>query len=178
MTMDAAPRERNPFLEAVGRVTVAGAELDLSLRQLLGSIAHEPTLLMYANAASTSQLIELCELALRVGHLAAEDVTAISACLKSANDFRKQRNTIVHGLFGPDESGTGLEAVMPRRKSWGYQASAVSIEQMEKLADEVVVLQARMFRAGWNASAARFPGMSKLPPLVPGQQVNGVTVPE
>ena len=62
MTTDAVTRERNPFFEAVGRVTVAGAELDFSLKGLLGAIAHEPTLIMYANSQSTSKLIELCNL--------------------------------------------------------------------------------------------------------------------
>lgn len=178
MTTDAAPRERNPFLEAIGRVTMVGAELDFSLRHLLGCIALEPTLLMYANAASTNQLIEFCELALKIGHFAAEDASEIAACLKRADDFRKQRNTVVHGLFMPDESGAGVEAVMPQRKSWGYRASTVSVEHMEKLADEVALLRDSMFRAGWNAQAAKLPGMRRMPPPTPGQQVNGVTVPE
>ncbi|MGP4090746.1 hypothetical protein [Streptomyces sp. KR55] len=57
MTSDATPRERNPFFEAVGRVTVAGAELDFSLRQLLGTIAPEPTLLLSANTEGCARLI-------------------------------------------------------------------------------------------------------------------------
>ncbi|MFJ9483588.1 hypothetical protein ACIRRI_53385 [Streptomyces mirabilis] len=43
-------RERNPFLEAVRRVTLTGAELDISLKGLLGAIAFEPTLIMHANS--------------------------------------------------------------------------------------------------------------------------------
>ncbi|MET8453500.1 hypothetical protein [Streptomyces sp. NPDC005209] len=58
-------------------MTLAGGELDFSLRHLLGAITHEPTLIMYANAANTSQLIEFCKLALKVGHLASEDVAEI-----------------------------------------------------------------------------------------------------
>ncbi|MEU0253296.1 hypothetical protein ABZ299_12470 [Streptomyces sp. NPDC006184] len=175
MTTDAAPRERNPFLEAVGRVTLAGGELDFSLRHLLGAIAHEPTLLMHANAANTSQLIELCKLALKVGHIAAEDVEAIQSCLARAEKFRNRRNTIVHGLFAPAESGVGMETMNPAKKALGYHTSAVTVEEMEALADEVAVLRDDMFRAGWNASSAKLPGMGRLPPRIPGQKVNGVT---
>ncbi|MFD8219269.1 hypothetical protein ACFV2U_37650 [Streptomyces sp. NPDC059697] len=70
ITLNNSPeRERNPFLEAVGRVTLAGAELDISLKGLLGAVAFEPTLIMYANSQNTSRLIEFCKLALTVGHL-------------------------------------------------------------------------------------------------------------
>jgi hypothetical protein len=123
MTTDAAPRERNPFLEAVGRVTVAGAELDFGLRSLLGAIAHEPTLLMYANAANTSQLIEFCRLSLKVGVIADEHVPDIEACLTRADKFRERRNTIVHALYMPTESGIGIEAMNPTRKKFGYNST-------------------------------------------------------
>ncbi|WP_228472585.1 hypothetical protein [Streptomyces cyaneochromogenes] len=63
-------------------------------------------------------------------------------------------------------------------KSLGYRASAVSVEEMETLADEVTLLQSDMFRAGWNARAAQMPGMRKIPAPAPGQTVNGVVVPE
>ncbi|WP_406168338.1 hypothetical protein [Streptomyces sp. NBC_00996] len=62
-------------------MTLAGAELDISLKGLLGAITHEPTLIMYANSQNTSKLIEFCKLALDVGHLAPADVTEVSACL-------------------------------------------------------------------------------------------------
>ena len=41
--------------------------------------------------ANTSQLIESCELALKVGHLSAGDVTAIESCLTRAENFRNRR---------------------------------------------------------------------------------------
>ena len=177
MNTDAA-RERNPFLEAVGRVTLAGGELDFSLRHLLGVITFEPALIMYANTASTSQLIEFCKLALRVGHLALEDAAEIEACLTRAEKFRNRRNTIVHALYAPAESGAGFEAMNPVKKTLGYHVSAVSVEEMETLADEVALLRNDMFRAGWNSGAAKQPGMRKIPPPAPGQKVNGVVVPE
>ncbi|WP_245608049.1 hypothetical protein [Streptomyces hokutonensis] len=178
MTNDAAPRERNPFLEAVGRITLAGGELDFSLRHLLGAITIEPTLIMYANAANTSQLLEFCRLALTVGHIPSEDIAEIESCLTRADTFRKRRNTIVHALYAPTENGVGIEAMNPIRKNLGYHTSAVSIEEMEALADEVALLQNDMFRAGWNARSAQMPGMQKIPPPAPGQMVNGVLVPE
>jgi len=178
MTTDAVPQERDPFLEAVGRVTLAGGELDFALRHLLGAIAHEPTLLMYANAANTSQLIEICKLALKVGHVAPEDAAEIEACLTRAEKFRDRRNTIVHALYAQAESGVGIEAMNPVKKNLGYRTSAVTVEQMKALADEVALLRDAMFRVGWNAGAGKMPGMAKLPPPTPGQTVNGVTVPE
>ncbi|MFE2828464.1 hypothetical protein [Streptomyces sp. NPDC059271] len=168
-------RERNPFFEAVGRVTLAGAELDISLKGLLGSIAHEPTLIMYANSQNTSKLIEFCKLALTVGHLAEEDVAEITACLARADKCRDRRNTIVHAIYAPAESGAGIEAMNPMGKKLGYRVSAVSVEAMESLADEVTVLRNDMFRAGWNARAGRMPGMQPIPPRAPGQTVNGIT---
>ncbi|MEU6591380.1 hypothetical protein ABZ923_19520 [Streptomyces sp. NPDC046881] len=111
---------------------------------------------MHANAANTSQLIEFCKLALNVGHIAAEDVEAIQSCLTRAEKFRNRRNTIVHKMLG-------------------YHTSAVTVEEMEALADEVAVLRDDMFRAGWNASSAKPSGMERLPPRLPGQTVNGVT---
>ncbi|MFE2684024.1 hypothetical protein [Streptomyces mirabilis] len=176
MTLNNSPeRERNPFLEAVGRVTLAGAELDISLKSLLGAIAHEPTLIMYANTQNTSKLIEFCKLALTVGHLVSEDVTAISACLDRAEKCRDRRNTIVHAIYGPAESDVGLEAMNPVRKSLGYRVSAISVEEMEALSDEVTVLRSDMFTAGWNAVAGKVPGMRPIPPRAPGQKVNVVT---
>ncbi|MGW5368969.1 hypothetical protein ACWER6_26245 [Streptomyces sp. NPDC004009] len=178
MTSDAASRKRDPFLEAVGRVTLSGGELDASLRHLLGAITSEPTLIMYANAANTSQLIEFCKLALKVGHLAPEDVAEIDACLTRADKFRSRRNTIVHALWTMNESGDGIEAMNPVRKNLGYHTSAVTVEEMEALADEVLLLREAMFRAGWNARAAKLPGMRKVQPPAPGQTVNGVSVPD
>ncbi|MFD5636232.1 hypothetical protein ACFWJM_19175 [Streptomyces sp. NPDC127077] len=175
MTADATARERNPFLEAVGRVTIAGAELDISLKSLLGAIALEPTLIMYANSQNTSKLIEFCKLALKVGHLAEEDIAEISACLGRAEKCRDRRNTIVHAIYAPDESGNGIEAMNPMGKKLGYRVSSISVEQMEDLADEVAVLRDDMFRAGWNARTGKMPGMRPIPPRAPEQTVNGVT---
>ena len=174
MTMDAAPRERNPFLEGVGRVTIAGAELDVALKGLLGSIAREPTLIMYANGQNTSKLIELCKLALAVGHLAAEDIAEISACLARAEKCRDRRNSIVHAIYAPGEDGVGMEAMNPVRKKLGYRVSSVSVEEMEALADEVVILRDDLFTAGWNATTGEMPGIKPIPPRKPGDTVNGV----
>ncbi|MFF8482242.1 hypothetical protein ACGFZG_14935 [Streptomyces antibioticus] len=174
MTNSEAPRERNPFLEAVGRVTLAGAQLDFSLRGLLGALSHDPTLLMYANAANTSQLLEFCKLALKSGIVGLEDAAEIEVCLRRAEKFRDRRNTIVHALYGQDESGTGMEAMNPARKQLGYHVSAVSVAEMEALADKMVFLQDDLFRAGWNARASRTRGMDRMPPRPPGQAVNGI----
>lgn len=105
-------------------------------------------------------------------------MTAIESCLTRAENFRNRRNAIVHALYTPAESGSGLEAMNPLRKSLGYRASSVSVEEMEALADEVTLLKSDMFRAGWNARAARMPGMQKSPQPAPGQTVNEVIVPE
>ncbi|MFF3420298.1 hypothetical protein ACFYW9_37400 [Streptomyces sp. NPDC002698] len=175
MTTDATSRERNPFLEAVGRVTLAGAELDISLKGLLGAIVLEPTLIMYANSQNTSKLIEFCKLALKVGHLADEDVAEISGCLGRAEKCRDRRNTIVHAIYALAESGNGVEAMNPMGKKLGYRVSSISVEQMEALTDEVAVLRDDMFRAGWNARAGKMPGMRPIPPRTSGQTVNGVT---
>ncbi|MEU0104179.1 hypothetical protein ABZ313_02265 [Streptomyces sp. NPDC006251] len=77
MTSNAATPERNPFLEAVGSVTVAGAHLNSALHNLLAQLTFEPTLLVLANAEGTDRLIELCELALGVYDIdmRPEDVT-------------------------------------------------------------------------------------------------------
>lgn len=175
MTLNNSPeRERDPFLEAVGRVTLAAAQLDISLKSLLGAIAHEPTLIKYANSQNTSKLLEFCKLALKVGHLAPEDVTEIAACLARAEKCRDRRNTIVHAIYMPSESGDGLEAMNPVGKKLGYRVSSISVEEMEALADEVTVLRDDMFTAGWNANAGKMPGMPPIPPRKPGQRVNGV----
>ncbi|MFF4508218.1 hypothetical protein [Streptomyces sp. NPDC001401] len=179
MTLNNEPgRERNPFLEAVGRVTVAGAELDIAQKGLLGAIAHESTLLLYANSQNTSKLIEFCKPALDIGHQAPDDVAEISACRVRAEKCRDRRNTIVHAIYTPAETGNGLEAMNPVRKNLGYRVSSTSVEEMEALADEVTILRDDMFRAGWNTDAANRPGMDRLPPRQPGQRVNGVPPPQ
>ncbi|WP_406168336.1 hypothetical protein [Streptomyces sp. NBC_00996] len=61
------------------------------------------------------------------------------------------------------------------RKRLGYRVSAISVEEMEALADEVTVLRDDMFSAGWNARAAKLPGMRPIPPRAPGEKVNGVS---
>ncbi|MGW2550673.1 hypothetical protein [Streptomyces sp. NPDC001635] len=171
---DQTPRERNPFLEAVGRVTIAGTELDMSLRHLLSTITRESTLIHYANAAGTDKLLQLCRLALTAGPVAPEDVPAIAACLDRANRIRERRNRIVHSLFLPTDSDDGINAWKPQSRSIGYTATPVTVEEMEDLADEVTVLRDDLFRAGWNAGPGKDPGMGPIPPRTPGQRVNGV----
>ncbi|MEV5792667.1 hypothetical protein [Streptomyces sp. NPDC052192] len=175
MTTEPTPRERDPFLEAVGRVALAGAELDIALKGLLGRIAPEPTLLMHANSQSTKALIDFCKLALRVEHLAEEDIAEISACLARADSCRDRRNTIIHAIYTPTESGDGIEAVNPVSKKLGYRVSSISVERMETLADEITVLGADLFQVGWNATAGKMPGMQPIPARLPGQTVNGIT---
>jgi hypothetical protein len=60
------------------------------------------------------------------------------------------------------------------RKNLGYRVSSISVEDMETLADEVSVLRDDIFRAGWDATAAKMPGMAPLLPRKPGDTVNGV----
>ncbi|MGV9707481.1 hypothetical protein [Streptomyces sp. NPDC003483] len=175
MTTEPTPRERDPFLEAVGRVALAGAELDLSLKTLLGAIAPEPTLLMYANSQNTKQLIDFCKLALRVEHLAEEDIAEISVCLDRAESCRNRRNTIIHAIYSPTETADGIEALNPMSKKLGYRVSPISVDRMETLADEITVLRYDLARAGWNARAGKMPGMQLIPPRVPGEPVNGIT---
>ncbi|MFF3690713.1 hypothetical protein [Streptomyces sp. NPDC002187] len=162
MTSNATAPERNPFLEAVGRVTVAGAELDASLHNLLGVIAFEPTLLTLANAEGTARLIEWCGVALTAGTLAEEDVAEIRACLARASELKDKRNQIVHSIFAEAEDGNGLEAMKPRRKRWGHSVTSLSIEEMETTAQQIEELRSAMFRAGWNARC-RETGMPRLP---------------
>ncbi|MEU0965673.1 hypothetical protein ABZ357_09685 [Streptomyces sp. NPDC005917] len=50
----------------------------------------------------------------------------------------------------------------------------MSVEEMEALADEVVVLRDDMFRADWNATAAKVPGFRPIPPRQPSDKVNGI----
>jgi hypothetical protein len=174
MTTDAAPRERDPFVEAVGLVTIAGAQLDFSLRNMLGSITREPTLIMYANAASTSQLIELCRLALKTGVTADKFIPAIEDCLTRADRFRVRRNTIVHALYLPTGPDGGVEAMNPLKKKMGYNSSPVTVEEMESLVADATILRSDMFSATWNASTAGLPGMPPIPPRRSGEAVDGV----
>ncbi|MGV9248976.1 hypothetical protein [Streptomyces sp. NPDC003710] len=155
MTLNDGPnRERNPFLEAVGRVTIAGAQLDASLHKLLGIVTHEPTLLAYANAGSTDQLIQLCRLALAVSlTIWPDDKKALEACLKRADDLRTRRNNVVHSLSFQVEASQHVEASKPVRKGFGYKTTRISVEEMETVADEVEKLRDDMFVAGWNAVA-------------------------
>ncbi|WP_406321287.1 hypothetical protein [Streptomyces sp. NBC_01637] len=159
-----ASREPDPFFDAVGRVTVAGTAMDASLHNLLSAVALEPTLIMYTNAANTSQLIELCRLALTVGTVTSEDVTEIEACLKRADALRIRRNDIVHSLHMWEEAGDGIEAMKPIRKNLGYKTTPITIEAMRALAEEIHTLRGEIFRVGWNANAGRMPGMGGLIP--------------
>ncbi|MFE2530431.1 hypothetical protein [Streptomyces sp. NPDC059371] len=163
MTTDANSRDRSPFLEAVGRVTVAGAHLDRSLLTLLGSLAFEPTLLHLANAEGTARLIEWCELALKTYTLEPEDAADVTACLARAKALKDKRNTVVHSLFMSAEAGDGLEAMKPLRKAIGLSVTPLSIEDMENLATEIEELRSDLFRAGWNASQGATPRLPRLP---------------
>ncbi|MFI8513950.1 hypothetical protein ACIGHB_22760 [Streptomyces sp. NPDC085460] len=166
MTSDASAPERNPFFEAVGRVTVAGALLDLHLRGLLGNISFEPTLLMYANAEGTARLIELCELGLTVGTLAGEDVQPIKACLARARELKDQRNKIVHSLFIKTGEGPELTAMKQMRKQLGASGTAMTIAEMEETARQIEALCGEMFAAGWNATSGRR-GLTRMPHPTP-----------
>ncbi|MFF3647378.1 hypothetical protein ACFYXV_01870 [Streptomyces sp. NPDC002181] len=162
MAPDTPAPQRDPFLEAVGRVTVAGALLDKHLHNLLGSIALEPTLLVYANADGTARLIELCELALTVGYVAPEDVPPIKECLVRARELKNRRNKIVHSIFVRTEDGPALSAMMPLRKQLGASVTAITIPEMEEIAMQIERLCSDIFVAGWNATSTRS-GMTRLP---------------
>ncbi|WP_143663535.1 hypothetical protein [Streptomyces sp. NRRL B-24085] len=162
MTNEAAPRERDPFLEAVGRVTVAGAHLDRHLHSLLGSLAFEPTLLVLANAEGTARLIELCELALKCyNHDDPAALADVKDCLTRAKALKDKRNTVVHSLFMQAEDGNGLEAMRPVRKTLGHSVTPITIGKMESLAKEIEELQSDLFRAGWNIRAP-LTGMARM----------------
>lgn len=163
MTTNSAPRERDPFLEAVGRVAIAGAQLDASLRGLLGGLAFEPTLLMYANAAGTDQLIELCRLALKVGVVGPDDVAEATACLDRAKALKDKRNMIVHSIYLQAGESGGLEAMKPLRKRLGVSVATLSIGEMESVAEQIEELQHDMFRVGWNARCHET-GMARIEP--------------
>ncbi|MFF9215594.1 hypothetical protein [Streptomyces viridosporus] len=172
MTSEAATPQRNPFLEAVGRVTVAGANLDFSLHHLLGQLAMEPTLLVLANAEGTARLIELCELALNMYELEMEpeDVADVKRCLARAKAVKDKRNLVVHSLYMPDANGDGMEALKPLRKTLGQRATKISVAEMEAIAAEMEALRSDLFRAGWNAKT-RHSGMSRIPqPTTPPEQ--------
>ncbi|MEV7107406.1 hypothetical protein [Streptomyces atroolivaceus] len=163
MTSDATPQERNRLLEAVGRVTLAGAQLDFSLRSLLGALAFEPTLLMFANAEGTARLIDLCKLALNVGTVSPEAVAEVRACLHRANELRIKRNTVVHSMFMQAEESDGFEAMKPLAKNIGMSVSLLTIAEMEATAQAIEELRGDMFRVGWNARCAET-GMARIPP--------------
>jgi hypothetical protein len=160
MEVDEPERERNPFLEAVGRVTLAGGLLDSSLRSLLSTLALEPTLLAQANAEGTARLIERCKLALRVHRIPAADAEAITICLNRARALKDKRNRVVHAVFFPDEDGVGLQAFMPLKKMHGMSGSSITIDQMEETASQIEELRMEIFRTGWNATADQS-GMSR-----------------
>ncbi|MDF3148813.1 MULTISPECIES: hypothetical protein [unclassified Streptomyces] len=168
MTAEEVSRERNPLLEAVGRVTLAGARLDSALRGLLGSLAPEPTLISYANAEGTDRLIDLCKLALEIRKVPAEDEAAVKDCLTRARALKDQRNRVVHSLFAPEEEGDGFAAMKPLKKSIGLSVSKMTIASMEKTADEIEDLLADLFRAGWNARS-HVTGMPRMPNPAPGE---------
>ncbi|MFF7763136.1 hypothetical protein [Streptomyces griseorubiginosus] len=173
MTTEASPRERDPFLEAVGRVTVAGAHLDRHLHHLLGSLAFEPTLLVLANAEGTARLIELCELALKCyNHDEAADLADVKDCLARAKVLKDKRNTVVHSLFMQAEDGNGLEAMRPVRKTLGHSVTPITIEEMESLAKEMEELRSDLFRAGWNIRSAQT-GMPRM--RRPGEPAEAAT---
>jgi hypothetical protein len=162
MTTDAAPPERNPFLEAVGRVTIAGAHLDRSVHNLLGCLALEPTLIVYANAEGSARLIELCELALECYNFDLADVDDVKACVARAKALKDKRNMIVHSIYMQAEEGDDLEAMKPMRKTLGQSVTPITVEEMEVLAAQIEMLRGDLFRAGWNIRC-RETGMRRLP---------------
>ncbi|MGP4090745.1 hypothetical protein [Streptomyces sp. KR55] len=107
--------------------------------------------------------------------MADADTAEIQACLNRAKALKDRRNAVVHSLFMNTGENGGLEAMKPVRKSIGYNATPITIEEMEAIADEVTVLRDDMFSAGWNAGAAKLPGMRPIPPRAPGQKVNGAS---
>lgn len=166
-------RARDPFLEALGRVTMAGAQLDASLHHLVVALTHEPTLSFHSHDMGTDKLIQICDLALTVYPFTDDDKAEVKACLKRADKLRIRRNNLVHSLYMQAESGEGMEAMKPIKKSVGYDVTAITPQEMEALAGEIAVLQNDLFAAGWNARADERPHMTRIPKRQPGQAVNG-----
>ncbi|WP_433892506.1 hypothetical protein [Streptomyces sp. CA-111067] len=159
MTLEEASRERNPFLEAVGSITLAGGMLDNHLRTLLGSLAHEPTLLAHANAESTDRLIDLCRLALRMQAIPKDEAAEVNKCLDLARDLKNKRNQVVHSIFFHQEDGE-IQAMKPVKKTIGMSGTAITVSEMEETAAQIQELCLELFRTGWNATAHRS-GMDK-----------------
>ncbi|MEH0428819.1 hypothetical protein QBB34_21290 [Streptomyces stelliscabiei] len=163
MMQETTARERDPFLEAVGRVTVAGAQLDSYLHNLLGILTMEPTLIRVASAEGTARLIEFCGIALTNDTIEPRDVAEIKACLNRARDLKDKRNTVVHSLYSRAEDGSSFEAMKPRRRKLSHSVSTITVAEMEATADGITELCQELFRVGWNARAAKS-GMDRIPP--------------
>lgn len=170
MNQDNTAHELSPFFDAVGRVTAAGARMDASLHQLLGSLSMEATLMMHANTASTVQLIDFCRLALDVHTKDPEDEAAISACLDRANVLRIRRNDVVHSLYMQADAGDVWDAMKPVKKNVGYKVTSITVEALLTLSKDIETLLSDMFRASWNATAAKLPGMEASRFVVDGDE--------
>ncbi|AYD81670.1 hypothetical protein SEA_KROMP_69 [Streptomyces phage Kromp] len=167
MTNDVQPVP-NAFLEAVGRVTVQGAQLDARLHTLLGNLALDPVLLRRANGASTGQLINFCDLALKNGTLEQGEIAEVKAALARADALRERRNAVVHSIHLRFESSEVLKQLKAARRTLGYNSTTITVEEMEALAVEMQELGVELFRVGWNAGPAKAPGMDRIPPQLPG----------
>ncbi|WP_146166763.1 hypothetical protein [Streptosporangium nondiastaticum] len=177
MQADKPDRQRNPLLEAVGLVTIAGAHLEARLRNLLSCLAQEPTLLKLANTENTGRLIYICELAVEGLDVPEQDRAALSACLKEAGRLQEARSRVVHSLLLHNGNGIEVLALKPARKSLGVNQWTATIEGMERTAHEIEELRFEMFRCGWN-SVAHKAGMSRIPETEGEQHVHLVTGPE
>jgi hypothetical protein len=151
--------EKLPY-EAIGRVTAEGVLLEHSLKFLLVAIEFTLTLANYANAASLSQLIDLCRLASNTGVLGEAQKHEVSELLNRADTLRAARNEIVHSLWLPNQDDNATSAnFIPhkaaRRQIGMHQLPEKSLDDMRSIAAEIFQLREDMFVATYNLLLAR-----------------------
>jgi hypothetical protein len=146
--------------DAIGRVTAEGVLLEHSLKFLLVAIEFSLTLANYANAASLSQLIELCRVAVKTPALNRSQAAEATEILDRAEQLRLARNEIVHSLWHPDPADAGTVASLvghrPTRRQLGMKVLPPrTVDDMRAIAAEIFQLREDMFVVTYNLLLAR-----------------------
>jgi hypothetical protein len=173
--MDELPLSPEPLYDAVGRVAVAWAAMELELARLLPALLHTPR----ADLLSTGQDFAVLERQLPAfeklapqaeqydaprERLTAAQRARITEVLQEARALSKRRRRIIHGVWVPTDNPNAWISLKPERYKIFVEPEEVTLEDMHQVARDIDALSVRIGQLGANVDYQLY-GVAEAPPL-------------
>lgn len=143
----------DPLYDAVGRVVVEGARLEMQVSDLVAALMHAPLAVFAVRGQSPEMLQRLADALLDNEHLDEPLRSQCRAALSEVKRVQDRRNFVVHGAWVPVADASTWHAFRPRRFKIDSVVERFSVADLRALAHEMATLSTRCFMLAWNVQA-------------------------